>query len=92
MQNLIFCKINMFDAQQTVYKIDGSGRNIVATADMENLGHTIATACENAACYNVRLDGNRAYTEEIADDIRVTYSLMYHNNREINIEVSVEGE
>lgn len=90
MQNLIFCKINMFDAKQTVYKLDGQGREIVATADMENLGHTIATACETIGCYNVRLGGARAYTEEIADDIRVTYSLMYHTNKEINIEIEVE--
>lgn len=90
MQNLIFCKINMFDAQQTVYKVDGAGRSVVATVDMDNLGHTIATTCETTGCYNVRLDGAPAYTEEIADDIRVTYSLMYHKNQEINIEVSAE--
>ncbi len=80
----------MFDAKQTIYKLDGQGREIVATADMENLGHTIATACETIGCYNVRLGGARAYTEEIADDIRVTYSLMYHTNKEINIEIEVE--
>ena len=90
MQNLIFCKINMFDAKQTIYKLDGQGQEIITNADMENLGHTIATACETIGCYNVRLDGARAYTEEIADDIRVTYSLMYHKNQEINIEVSEE--
>ena len=47
----------MFDAQQTVYKVDGAGRSVVATVDMDNLGHTIATACETTGCYKVRLDG-----------------------------------
>lgn len=90
MQNLIFCKINMFDAQQTVMKVGPDGQAVIAQVDMENLGHTIATACETNGIYNVRLGGSKHYTEEIADDIRVTYSLMYHKNQEINIEIEVE--
>lgn len=90
MQNLIYCKINIFDLKQTVYKITPNSNEMIASVEMEHLGHTIATACENNNCFNVRLNGNIEYVKEIADDIRVTYALMYNKNQEINIEVAVE--
>ena len=86
MQNLVFCKINLFDALQTVTLVNESGATELAHVDLQNLGHTIASVC------NVRLNGSREYTESIADDIRVANTFMYHSNHEINIEVSVEGE
>lgn len=90
MQNLIYCKINIFDLKQTVYKITPNNNEIVAYVEMEHLGHTIATTCENNNCFNVRLNGNVEYVKEIADDIRVAYALMYNKNPEIKIEIIVE--
>lgn len=92
MQNLIFCKINMFDAKQTVLKVEPDGHTVMANVDLENLGHTIASICNEEQIFNVRLGGNPAFTENIADDIRVANTFNYHSNHEINIEVEVEGE
>lgn len=92
MQNLVFCKINLFDALQTVMLVNESGTTELAHVDLQNLGHTIASVCNEEKVFNVRLNGSREYTESIADDIRVANTFMYHSNHEINIEVSVEGE
>lgn len=77
----------MFDAEQTVLLVDDVASSEIAKADMENLGHTIATACNEEEIYTVRLSGDKAYAESIADDVRVVNALFYGAKHELNVEV-----
>jgi hypothetical protein len=53
---------------------------------MSELGHTIATLCNDNEVFSVKIAGNASYAESIADDVRVCNAFMYKNN---TIEVEV---
>lgn len=86
---VIYCKLNLFDAMQTVHYQDDTAMSECACVEMKELGHTIATVCNETNCFTVKVIGNKSYAESIADDIRVCNAFMYKNN---TIEVEVIEE
>lgn len=87
--SVIYCKLNLFDAVQTVHYQDGEVMSALACVEMKDLGHTIATICNETNCFTVKVIGNQSYAENIADDIQACNAFMYKNNT-IEIEVIKE--
>lgn len=83
---VIYCKLNLFDAKQTVQLVDDVASSELASVEMSELGHTIATLCNDNEVFSVKIAGNASYAESIADDVRVCNAFMYKNN---TIEVEV---
>lgn len=86
---VIYCKINLFDADQIIYLIDtekGQEKEI-AKAPLEYLDSTLATLCHDKQVYNIHLFGLNDFVEDIAKQINKTENLLFSQNK-IKVEVN----
>ncbi len=86
---VIYCKINLFDADQVVYLIDtdkGTEKEL-AKAPLDYLDGTLATLCHDKNVYNVHLFGLEDFVADIARKINKTEELMFSQNK-IKVEVN----
>ena len=83
--SVIFCKLNLFDAKQTILRVDDLATAELASVEMKDLGDTIATLCNEEGISHVTIQGNLSYADSIADDIRTVSQTKYANSN-INID------
>ena len=59
---VIYCRLNLFDAKQTVQLVDDVASSELASVEMSELGHTIATLCNDNEVFSVKIAGNPSST------------------------------
>ena len=84
---VIYCKINMFDAEQKIYIVDDGQPQEVTSVDLKHLDGTIAALCYERNIYNVHLFGLRDFIIDVKKAINMTENLMFSQNR-IEVEVN----
>lgn len=84
---VIYCKINLFDADQTIYLIKNGEEKEIAKAPLEYLDGTLAALCHDKQVFDVHLFGIQDFVIDIATKISQTENLMFSQNK-IKVEVN----
>ena len=84
---VIYCRINLFDADQTIYLIKDGEEKEIAKAPLEYLDGTLAALCHDKQVFDVHLFGLQDFVTDIAKKISKTEDLMFSQNR-IKVEVN----
>lgn len=84
---LIYCTINLFDADQVIYMIQNNQEKEIAKVPLDFLDKSLAGLCYSKNIYNIHLFGIDAFVNEIAEKINKYEELKYSNNK-IKVEVN----
>lgn len=84
---VIYCAINLFDADQVIYLIEENNQKEIAKTPLDYLDGTLAALCHDKEIYNVHLFGLEDFVIDIANKINKTEELMFSQNR-IKVEVN----
>ena len=84
---IIYCRINLFDADQTIYLIEEENQKELAKTQLEYLDGTLAALCHEKEVYSVHLFGLDDFVIDIANKINKTEELMFSQNK-IKVEVN----
>ena len=84
---VIYCRINLFDADQTIYLIKDGEEKEIAKAPLEYLDCTLAALCHDRQVFDVHLFGLQDFVVDVAKKINKTEDLMFSQNR-IKVEVN----
>lgn len=84
---VIYCRINLFDADQTIYLIKDGEEKEIAKAPLEYLDGTLAALCHDKEVFDIHLFGLQDFVTDIATKISKTEDLMFSQNR-IKVEVN----
>ena len=84
---VIYCRINLFDADQTIYLITDGEEKEIAKAPLEYLDGTLAALCHDKQVFDVHLFGLQDFVVDIAKRVNKTEDLMFSQNR-IKVEVN----
>ena len=84
---VIYCRINLFDTDQTIYLIKDGEEKEIAKAPLEYLDGTLAALCHDKEVFDVHLFGLQDFVTDIATKISKTEGLMFSQNR-IKVEVN----
>lgn len=84
---VIYCRINLFDADQTIYLIKDGEEKEIAKAPLEYLDGTLAALCHDKEVFDVHLFGLQDFVVDVARKISKTEDLMFSQNR-IKVEVN----
>jgi hypothetical protein len=86
----ILCNIDMFTMGQTVYSIDTERTRVaieIGESDITHLPEALHAACQEYGANKIHLFGEENYTNLVAEDIKVYYSIK-HSNEFVEIEVN----
>lgn len=84
---VIYCRINLFDADQTIYLIEDGEEKEIAKAPLEYLDGTLAALCHDRQVFDVHLFGLQDFVVDVAKKVNKTEDLMFSQNR-IKVEVN----
>ena len=84
---VIYCRINLFDADQTIYLIKDGEEKEIAKAPLEYLEGTLAALCHDRQVFDVHLFGLQDFVVDVAKKVNKTEDLMFSQNR-IKVEVN----
>lgn len=80
----IFCNINDFDLNQTLYLIGEGQMQQLGVVPTASLAQVIVAACIQYSANTIQLSGSRQYLEGLIQNIQIIPSYSTHN---IKIEV-----
>ena len=82
----ILCNLNLFALHQNIYLIDEAGNvSPLAAAELEQLPEVLAAICNEHSAHHVILNGNVAYADSIAENIREFGLKNYSNNIKVEV-------
>ena len=84
---VIYCRINLFDADQIIYLIKDGEEKEIAKAPLEYLDGTLAALCHDRQVFDVHLFGLQDFVVDVAKKVNKTEDLMFSQNR-IKVEVN----
>ena len=84
---VVYCRINLFDVDQTIYLIKNGEEKEIAKAPLEHLDSTLAALCHEKQVFNVHLFGLQDFVIDVAKNINKTEGLMFSQNK-IKVEVN----
>lgn len=84
---VIYCRINLFDADQTIYLIKDGEEKEIAKAPLEYLDGTLAALCHDRQVFDVHLFGLQDFVVDVAKKVNKTEDLMFSQSR-IKVEVN----
>jgi len=88
---LIYCNINIFDYDQSIYVLDsdnGGASHLIARVPFQHLGTAMPELCYTNNIYTVRLNCSiPGMAQQAADAIYAGAAKKYGNNHKIDIEV-----
>lgn len=86
---VIYCSINIFDYEQSIYMLDGDHSRLLARAPASELGKVIPDICYEKDIYNVHLACNiPGMAEQAAEAIYTYEGKKYNIIHKIDVEVN----
>ena len=86
--SLIYCYINLFDADQEIYLINGSDdKKLIAKTPLNNISKVLPDLCRDKDCYDVHLYGLDVVATEMANKISKE-EMKHYSERKIKVEVN----
>ena len=68
--SLIYCYINLFDADQEIYLLNGNDdKKLIAKTPLNNISKVLPGLCRDKDCYDVHLYGLDVVATEMANKI-----------------------
>lgn len=85
---VIYCSINIFDYDQSIYMLDGDKSRLLARAPVSDLGKAIPDICYDKGIYSVRLSCNiPGMAQQAAEAIYTYEGKQYNIIHKIDVEV-----
>ena len=84
---VIYCSINLFDADQKVFIIENGVEKEIAKAPLDYLDGALVSLCHDKDVYNIHLFGLESFVNDIATGISKTENAMFSQNK-IKVEVN----
>ena len=85
--SLIYCYINLFDADQEIYLLNGDDKKLIAKTPLNNISKVLPDLCRDKDCYDVHLYGLDVVAIEMANKISKE-EMKHYSERKIKIEVN----
>lgn len=85
---LIYCNINIFDYDQSVYVVDGEHTHLIAKVPFQELGKTMPELCNDKGIYDIHLSCSvPGMAKQAAEAIYAEASKKYGFANKLDIEV-----
>lgn len=85
---VMYCHINIFDYDQSIYILEGTDSRLIAKVPFQNLGKTMPGLCYDKGIYEIHLSCDvPGMAKQAAESIYAAAAKEYGNNHKIDIEV-----
>lgn len=87
--SVIYCNINIFDYDQSIYILDENNKpHLIARVPFTNLGGSVPHLCYDKGVFDVKLSCNiPGMAQQAAESIYTQAAKQYGNNHKIDVEV-----
>lgn len=85
--SLIYCYINLFDADQEIYLLNCDDKKLIAKTPLNNISKVLPGLCRDKDCYDVHLYGLDVVATEMANKISKE-EMKHYSERKIKVEVN----
>ena len=85
---VIYCNINIFDYDQSIYLVDENDSRLIAKIPFTNLGRSLIDICENKGVYNVHLFCNVKGMAEQAAEAITDQEIKQYGKAKIEVQVN----
>lgn len=83
---ILMTKLELGQAEQTIYAVEGNSSRKIASVDLMSLSGTLSGLYYTNQAEKILIQGPNDYAKDIEEDTRCCYLTTY-GNREIDIEI-----